>query len=112
MQSEKYQQQDAMYHFPYHYLPGLDQRDGIRVHRQLSWALDYMTYMSFLADKVAEIKPTSLLDVGCGDARFIAMIKQSTCLLAPSHGPDASIRKCNSPAVTWPTCKENTRSCR
>jgi SAM-dependent methyltransferase len=67
--------QDELYAFPYHYLPTLDNKSRIRLHRQLSWGLDYMTYMSFVADSISRLSPRSLCDVGCGDGRLLHMVK-------------------------------------
>lgn len=71
----KYCLQDAQYEFPYHYLPSLDKDDVLRLHRHLTWGLDYITYMTFVGDLIRECEPQSLLDVGCGDGRLIHMVK-------------------------------------
>ncbi len=81
--------QDMAYEFPYHYLPWIDNDKYFRLHRQLTWGLDYMTYMSFIAELISQNHPKSLLDVGCGDGRLIYMIKS----IVPSvSGVDLSER--------------------
>jgi 2-polyprenyl-3-methyl-5-hydroxy-6-metoxy-1,4-benzoquinol methylase len=72
----KFDIQDKLYEFPYHYLPYL--RANIpRLHRYLSWGLDYLTYTSFVVEQIEQIAPASLLDVGCGDGRLINFVKSS-----------------------------------
>lgn len=71
----KFTIQDSLYEFPYHYLPTLDQRATFRLHRSLTWGLDYMTYMSFVVELLRQSLPTSLCDVGCGDGRLLHMVK-------------------------------------
>ncbi|MCK4829019.1 class I SAM-dependent methyltransferase [bacterium] len=71
----KFDFQDYLYKFPYHYLPSLDTGLVFRLHRQLTWGLDYMTYMSFVAKLISQNSPISLCDVGCGDGRLINMVK-------------------------------------
>lgn len=75
-QKTKFAYQDLLYHFPYHYLPSLE--DGLtpRLHRQLSWGLEYLTYMSFVAEYIKQQRIESLCDVGCGDGRLINMVKE------------------------------------
>lgn len=81
--------QDALYEFPYHYLPRLDRGVVPRLHRHLSWGLDYLTYTSFVVDQVVSVSPGSLLDVGCGDGRLISLVKSS---VSQVFGVDVSER--------------------
>lgn len=68
--------QELQYEFPYHYLPYLQQ--GVpRLHRCLSWGLEYLTYTSFVVELIRRSAPESLLDLGCGDGRLIDMIENS-----------------------------------
>jgi SAM-dependent methyltransferase len=60
--------QDSQYFLPYHYLPAIH---PFTLHRRMRWGLEYMTYISFVADLVANRSPDSLLDVGCGDGRLL-----------------------------------------
>jgi len=73
--NSKFDLQDILYQFPYHYLPSLCEGNIPRIHRYLNWGLEYLTYMSFLADLIIQIAPQSLLDIGCGDGRLINLIK-------------------------------------
>lgn len=71
----KFTIQDSLYEFPYHYLPTLDQSATFRLHRSLTWGLDYMTYISFVVELLRQSIPNSLCDVGCGDGRLLHMVK-------------------------------------
>lgn len=79
--------QDKLYSFPYHYLPDLEHGRYIRLHRDLNWGLEYMTYMTFVTELVRSWRPMSLLDVGCGDGRLISLVKEA---VADVHGIDLS----------------------
>jgi SAM-dependent methyltransferase len=68
--------QESLYTFPYHYLPTIHHGTVIRLHQQLKWGLEYMTYLSFIVDIIRQYEIESLCDIGCGDGRLINMIKQ------------------------------------
>jgi SAM-dependent methyltransferase len=73
----KNQIQADLYRFPYHYLPALDEQGTVSIHKFVYWGLDYLTYMTFITHLIDEqIKPGSLLDVGCGDGRLLNMLFQ------------------------------------
>lgn len=83
---DKFAMQDGQYHFPYHHIPHFhgsraagDQPSTIR---HLGWGLEYLCYQRLLVERVRALAPDSLLDVGCGDGRFIGMI-----------GPSVPVRK-------------------
>lgn len=76
----KFSLQDETYSFPYHFLAGIMSDGSIRLHRELDWGLEYLTYLYFIKLKVIKISPDSLLDVGCGDGRFLSMLKDIKCL--------------------------------
>lgn len=71
---DKFQYQEAQYSFPYHYLTSINEGNTFKLHRQLSWGMEYMTYMTFVADQIRKLNPRSVLDVGCGDGRLVNMI--------------------------------------
>jgi len=73
--AERFELQESEYCFPYHYLPYLDNRAGVHLHRQMAWGMEYLTYVTFVVDLIRQRKPQSLLDVGCGDGRLIHMVK-------------------------------------
>ena len=71
----KFDVQASQYVFPYHYLPAVDESGAVSLHKDLSWGLDYLTYMSFVANYITDVlKANSLLDVGCGDGRLLSML--------------------------------------
>lgn len=73
---KRFQMQDSAYEFPYHYLPELTDK-GIHIYRSIDWALEYLTYVTYVRDRVLELKPQSILDVGCGDGRLLNLIGNS-----------------------------------
>lgn len=74
-QTKKFELQDKLYEFPYHYLPILERGKVPRLYRQLPWGLDYLTYMSFVVDQIIQIAPQALIDIGCGDGRLVHWLK-------------------------------------
>ncbi len=68
--SKQQQLQESQYSFPYHYLARVDNRSfsQVFVHRN---GYEYLSYTSFLLEYLRNLAFNSLLDVGCGDGRFI-----------------------------------------
>lgn len=84
--ADRFALQDAQYEFPYHYLPHL--ADGhVRRTRSLRWGREYLCYLLFLVEKVRELAPASLLDIGCGDGRFLSLLVD---VVPECHGVDLS----------------------
>lgn len=72
--NDKFFLQDGQYSFPYHYLPHFD-ADGLPVlGRQMPWGLEYLCYLNHLVAEVNRRLPGSILDVGCGDGRFLGLL--------------------------------------
>ena len=68
---DKFQIQEAEYTFPYHYLTSLTNNVPF-IYKRLSWGYEYITYIDYICKYIEEkIKPTSLLDIGCGDGFLI-----------------------------------------
>ena len=63
-QSIRFGLQESEYRFPYHYLPSFSEHGFLRLYRQLTGGLDYMTYTTFISDLIRQRRPESLLDVG------------------------------------------------
>ena len=73
---DKFDIQDEQYVFPYHHIPCL-RRDGSVVRtRILKWGFEYLCYQLHARDIVAELNPNSILDVGCGDGRFLHLLRE------------------------------------
>lgn len=70
----RFQIQDEAYAFPYHYLPQLD-GGAVGVGRVLGWGMEYLTYMHFVREAVTALRPTRVLDVGCGDGRMLQLLR-------------------------------------
>jgi SAM-dependent methyltransferase len=62
--------QEREYEYPYHYIPTWDGSDFSQA-RVLDWGYEYLSYLYFVLDKVNELGFESLMDVGCGDGRFL-----------------------------------------
>ncbi len=66
--------QEEEYQFPYHYLPVVDHQ-GFRWFPYWSWGFKYLTGIEVVMNEVADIDFNSLIDVGCGDGRFIREVR-------------------------------------
>lgn len=84
--ADRFALQDAQYEFPYHYLPHVD-GDTVRRTRSLRWGREYLCYLLFLVEKIRELTPATLLDVGCGDGRLLSLLVD---LVPQCHGVDLS----------------------
>ncbi|PKL38692.1 MAG: hypothetical protein CVV41_22185 [Candidatus Riflebacteria bacterium HGW-Riflebacteria-1] len=74
----KHQLQNDLYRLPYHYLPQIrDGGDFVR-HQSLRWGFAYLCYLHHIAAIIAQEKPRTLLDAGCGDGRLISLVSQHT----------------------------------
>lgn len=73
---DRFTQQDDQYTFPYHHVPHFDAQGCPRITRTLGWGIEYLCYMGHVVDIVRRLEPDSILDVGCGDGRLLAMVPQ------------------------------------
>ncbi len=73
--SDIQKRQEELYDFPYHYLPHFRKGRFCQV-RSLRWGYEYLSYIDFVLGQLAPCKFESLLDVGCGDGRFLHEAKQ------------------------------------
>jgi len=62
--------QENQYTFPYHYIPQFDAGRFMQV-RVLKWGVVYASYMSYVLEEIEKLPFSSLIDVGCGDGRFL-----------------------------------------
>jgi SAM-dependent methyltransferase len=69
--SKKFDIQNNLYEFPYHYIPHFESDSTPSLMRKLTWGFDYLCYQKHLHEKVVAMKPQSVLEVGCGDGYFI-----------------------------------------
>jgi 2-polyprenyl-3-methyl-5-hydroxy-6-metoxy-1,4-benzoquinol methylase len=66
--------QDDLYTFPYHHIPHFDEQGYPVLHRALGWGLEYLCYLNHVVGLVEALNPKSVLDVGCGDGRFLGLL--------------------------------------
>lgn len=72
--SSKLNFQSRQYLYPYHYIPWLDEKGaGVR-YKSLNWGLEYLCYQEHIRLIVESLSPQSVIDVGCGDGRFIGSL--------------------------------------
>lgn len=62
--------QEAQYSYPYHYLPEYSGKN-FRQHRYWSWGYRYLGRIKVAFDLLRGLKFDCLLDIGCGDGRFL-----------------------------------------
>lgn len=65
--------QDGQYEFPYHHIPHFAGSRPSNI-RRLGWGLEYLCYQLLVVERVRALAPASLLDVGCGDGRFVGLV--------------------------------------
>lgn len=62
--------QEIQYSYPYHYLPAVT-GEGFRQVQYWSWGYRYLGRLKVVFDLLEKIEFHSLLDLGCGDGRFL-----------------------------------------
>jgi SAM-dependent methyltransferase len=67
--------QEAEYEFPYHYIPRLEGGNFSQV-RKLRWGYEYLSYLRFVLARLERVGFDSLLDVGCGEGRFLREVSK------------------------------------
>jgi 2-polyprenyl-3-methyl-5-hydroxy-6-metoxy-1,4-benzoquinol methylase len=68
--SREQARQEAEYAFPYHYIARCSGGNFSQT-VNLSWGYEYLSYVSYVLNKLGAYEFHSLLDVGCGDGRFL-----------------------------------------
>jgi len=75
METTQAQLQEEEYDYPYHYIPAfLEDGVGSNV-RYLRWGYEYLCYLKHIAEVVSDLRPASVLDVGCGDGRLFSLLR-------------------------------------
>lgn len=69
--------QEDQYAFPYHYLPYIE-RNEFHQHAYWSWGFRYLGGMHVVNSICNEESYESLLDLGCGDGRFISNLSRAS----------------------------------
>jgi SAM-dependent methyltransferase len=66
--------QELAYHIPYHYLPVVEQ-GCFSQHQYWSWGYRYLGRLQITLELLEKISFQSLLDIGCGDGRFLREVQ-------------------------------------
>ncbi len=61
--------QEEEYFFPYHYVTTFGEA-GFKQHFIDTWGINYVSTVEYIIEKLKEHRPTSILDLGCGDGRL------------------------------------------
>jgi len=69
------QHQEGLYEVPDHYIPHFE-RGRFSQTRTLRWGYEYLSYVLFILEKLESLTFESLLDVGCGDGRFLHEVRR------------------------------------
>lgn len=69
--------QESQYIFPYHYIPDFED-DKFFQNRNLRWGYIYFSYLGVVKDIILKKSPTSLMDIGCGDGRFLRELRKGS----------------------------------
>lgn len=86
--TDKFNIQDSQYKFPYHHLVQFERFSSSMT---MMWGFEYYAYVRKVIAIVEELKPDSLLDVGCGEGKMILELAK----IIPGeimHGVDLSER--------------------
>jgi 2-polyprenyl-3-methyl-5-hydroxy-6-metoxy-1,4-benzoquinol methylase len=67
--------QEDQYQYPYHYIPQF-QNGKFQQNFNFSWGFEYLSYLNFILEQLKQQSIKSLLDVGCGDGRFLHEVKK------------------------------------
>lgn len=76
--TDRRQQQESLYRFPYHYLPQLDESGRFSRFMALSWGFGYLCCLFNAAEEILAEAPANILDVGCGDGRLLSLLVRRT----------------------------------
>lgn len=76
--TNEYKIQNAQYAFPYHHLAHMGDWHG-HVFPSMDtyyWSgFEYLAYNQHIIEKIMSLEPKSLLDVGCGDGKFLQLLR-------------------------------------
>jgi SAM-dependent methyltransferase len=70
------QLQEDQYQLPYHYIPSLGQ-NRFAQHLYWDWGFRYLGGLHLVTEELRQLPFQSLIDVGCGDGRFLREVQDS-----------------------------------
>lgn len=76
MLDKQQQMQEDCYKFPYHYIPRFENGNYSQC-IVVRWGYEYISYIYFVIKKLNEIKFNSLIDIGCGDGKFLNEVQNN-----------------------------------
>ncbi len=103
--------QEAEYEFPYHYIPRLEGGNFSQV-RKLRWGYEYLSYLRFVLARLERVEFGSLLDVGCGEGRFLREVSKRFSgkrLLGVDFSARTRLRAAAQPRPRLPTRRHRAR---
>lgn len=62
--------QETQYDLPYHYIPSIT-NGHFKHFIHWSWSINYMCFIEYIVERIKQEKFDKIIDVGCGDGRFI-----------------------------------------
>lgn len=71
---KKFKIQENEYQFPYHHLPYIDGQENVVNYRTLAWGFKYFCYLLHCKKIIVSLGVNSVLDVGCGEGRFLGLL--------------------------------------
>ena len=96
--------QEVCYEFPYHYIPSWENETFSQV-RYLFWGFYYLGGIQVVLDQLKTITFNSLIDIGCGDGRFLREVSNfypRTKLLGIDYSESAiSLARAMNPHINY-----------
>ncbi len=96
--------QEEQYVLPYHYVPQFSDQNFNQVFN-FDWGYEYLSYLSFVSQLLKDLPFEQLVDVGCGDGRFLHEIIKTyphKKLLGIDYSPKAiQFAKVINPNISW-----------
>lgn len=96
--------QEQQYDYPYHYIP-IANKSHFSQTQHWSWGFRYLGGLQVVIDQLNKVKFDSLVDIGCGDGRFLREVSGSygrTGLLGIDYSARAiNIAKALNPSIPY-----------